>query len=389
MRCLGTLGCQVGWLLKCPLAWRMGDEHEMTAEHQEFLDVYTAARRGDKKELENLKDGGADFNIRFTNGNTPLMWAARMGLKDAVNMLLEHGASLEAKNDFGSTALSEAAEQGREDVVRALINAGATRTTQDQMRSTPLMLAARNGMVEAAMAIVEQRKVQGPEGVEDEPMVDLEQKDSHGYTALMWAVLSGHIKVVRLLTSKGASIEQTNNNGVSVFAMAARMGQDTILKALLEEAVSAMTPEEVEVKIKRACALLATPDKKGHTALMWAVSAASAVASGSADGGEPPAVRAKECCRIILDGQAKDGGLETIDSQNVDGDTALIWAAAGGHTEITTYLIDKGASRTITNAMNLTATQMAKEMGMTACEEICQPQVSPRRGRQSTMSSAE
>ena len=42
----------------------------------------------------------------------------------------------------------------------------------------------------------------------------------------------------------------------------------------------------IEVKIKRANALLATPDKKGHTALMWAVSAASAVASSSADGGE-------------------------------------------------------------------------------------------------------
>jgi|EP01043_Picozoa_sp_COSAG02_P067250 ankyrin repeat protein len=360
---------------------------EITAEHQEFLDVYTAARRGDKKEMEELKAGGADIDIRFTNGNTPLMWAARMGLKDAVNMLLENGADLEAKNNFGSTALSESAEQGREDVVTALIDAGATRTTQDQMRNTPLMLAARNGMAEAAAAIVAQRKVQGADGLEDEPMMDLEQKDTEGYTALMWAVLSGHIKVVRLLTGKGASIEETNNNGVSVFAMAARMGQDAILKVLLEKVVSGgMTAEEADANIKRANSLLSTPDRKGNTALMWAVNAAS---GSTADGGELPAVQAKECCRIILDGQAKEGGLATIDSQNADGDTALIWAAAGGFAEIATYLLEKGASRTIKNVMNLTAAEMAKELGMTACEEICQPEVLPRRGRASTLSFAE
>ena len=56
--------------------------------------------------MEELKAGGADIDIRFTNGNTPLMWAARMGLKDAVNMLLENGADLEAKNNYGSTPTS-------------------------------------------------------------------------------------------------------------------------------------------------------------------------------------------------------------------------------------------------------------------------------------------
>lgn len=366
----------------------MAEPKELTAEHAEFLDVYTAARRGDTKELGELKAGGADIDVRFTNGNTPLMWAARMGLKDAVALLLENGADVEAKNNFGGTALSEAAEQGREEVVTALVDAGASRTTENQMRNTPLMLAARNGMLGAAAAIVYQRKVQGAEGVEEEPMVDLEQKDTEGYTALMWAVLSGHIKVVRLLTSKGASIEATNNNGISIFAMAARMGQDAILKALLEGAVLADTPEEADAKVKRVNRLLATPDKKGNTALMWAVSAASSASAG-AEGAEDPVARANACCRIILDGQAKQGGLETIDNQNADGDTALIWAAAGGYTEIASYLLDKGASRTIANAMGFTAAVVAKELGMTACEEICRPQETTRRERQFSMSSGE
>ena len=371
----------------------MAEPKELTAEHAEFLDVYTAARRGDTKELGELKAGGADIDVRFTNGNTPLMWAARMGLKDAVALLLENGADVEAKNNFGGTALSEAAEQGREEVVTALVDAGASRTTENQMRNTPLMLAARNGMLGAAAAIVYQRKVQGAEGVEEEPMVDLEQKDTEGYTALMWAVLSGHIKVVRLLTGKGASIDNTNANGVTVFAMAARMGQDAILKALLEVVVTAMTPEELEANIQIANQLLGIRDKKQNTALMWAVSAASSASSSNADAGAEPGAdarsRARECCRIILDGQAKEGGLATLNSQNVDGDTALIWAAASGQTEIAAYLLDKGASRTITNEMNNTAAEMAKELGFTACEELCQPLSSPRRARTSTMTPAE
>jgi ankyrin repeat protein len=374
----------------------MDDDDEnagMSADQQEFLDVYTAARRVDEKEMDALMEGGADVNIRFTNSNTPLIWAARMGLKDAVNMLLSKSADMEAKNGFGSTALSEAAEQGRDDVVRALIDAGANRTTQDQRNNTPLMLAARNGMSEAAAAIVEQRKIQGPDGPEDEPMMDLEQQDTEGNTALMWAVLSGHIKVVRLLTGKGASIDNTNANGVTVFAMAARMGQDAILKALLEVVVTAMTPEELEANIQIANQLLGIRDKKQNTALMWAVSAASSASSSNADAGAEPGAdarsRARECCRIILDGQAKEGGLATLNSQNVDGDTALIWAAASGQTEIAAYLLDKGASRTITNEMNNTAAEMAKELGFTACEELCQPLSSPRRARTSTMTPAE
>ena len=52
---------------------------------------------------------------------------------------------------------------------------------------------------------------------------------------------------------------------------------------------------------------------------------------------------AKECVRIILDGQAKEGGLETLNWQNKDGDTALIWAAEAGQAEIAQYLMEKGA----------------------------------------------
>ena len=51
---------------------------------------------------------------------------------------------------------------------------------------------------------------------------------------------------------------------------------------------------------------------------------------------------AKECVRIILDGQAKEGGLETLNWQNKDGDTALIWAAEAGQAEIAQYLMEKG-----------------------------------------------
>lgn len=358
---------------------------ELGADHKEFLDIYTAARRGDAKELGLLMEGGADIDIRFTNANTPLIWACRMGLKDAAIMLLEAGADLEAKNEFGSTALGEAAEQGRQEVVAALIDAGANKLTQDQRHNTPLMLAARNGMVEAVGAILEQAKVQSEvegEGEVDGPMMDLEQHDTEGYTAVMWAVLSGHIKAVRLLTAKGASIENVNANGVTVFGMAARMGQDAILKALLEVVVTAMTPEELEVNILRANKLLGITDKKQCSVLMWAVRAASAPSSGD---GDDPKARAKECCRIILDGQAKQGGLDTLDSQNADGDTALIWAASAGQTDIVQYLLDKGADRLVKNAMNNTACDMAKELGHTGCEELCAPMSATKRERRQTL----
>ena len=277
----------------------------MTEEHVAFLDVYNAAKRDDPKALRGLIDGGANLDVAYSNGNTPLIWAARMGHKQAVKLLLEHGADINARNAFGCTALHEAAEHGRADEVRLLVEHGVERGVQATRSdgtggNTPLMLAARNGQVGAAAALVEQRS--------EEPL-DLEQRDSEGNTALMWAILCGQIKVVRLLQAKKASVENVDKKGVSVFGMAARMGQEVILKALLEEVVSPTStlplgaappnPEQLaaaqEENLAKANKLLGMTDENGNTALMWAVRAAGAMPTSKRPTmpGTPPESRSR------------------------------------------------------------------------------------------------
>ena len=279
----------------------------MTEEHVAFLDVYNAAKRDDPKALRGLIDGGANLDVAYSNGNTPLIWAARMGHKQAVKLLLEHGADINARNAFGCTALHEAAEHGRADEVRLLVEHGVERGVQATRSdgtggNTPLMLAARNGQVGAAAALVEQRS-------EEEEPLDLEQRDSEGYTALMWAILCGQIKVVRLLQAKKASVENVDKKGVSVFGMAARMGQEVILKTLVEEVVSPTStlplgaappnPEQLaaqqEENLVKANKLLGMRDESGNTALMWAVRAAGAMPTSKRPTmpGTPPESRSR------------------------------------------------------------------------------------------------
>eukprot|EP01045_Picozoa_sp_COSAG04_P020248 COSAG04_NODE_2052_length_4910_cov_2.514446_3_plen_102_part_00 len=79
---------------------------------------------------------------------------------------------------------------------------------------------------------------------------------------------------------------------------------------------------------------------------------------------------AKECVRIILDGQAKEGGLETLNWQNKDGDTALIWAAEAGQAEIAQYLMEKGAPPPPSPPSQLCAPEVSVDLNQRGSENL-------------------
>lgn len=74
---------------------------------------------------ELLLSHGADPNMRYVVGDTPIMAAARNGDLTMILLLLKHGADLNAKGGGGVTALSMARKHGDIAVVRALLDLGA------------------------------------------------------------------------------------------------------------------------------------------------------------------------------------------------------------------------------------------------------------------------
>jgi len=64
---------------------------------------------------------------------------------------------------------------------------------------------------------------------------DINAKDDHGFTALMWAVVGGHFHAVKLLLDKGADINAKNNNGQTALMHAALGGEVDAVKLLLDK----------------------------------------------------------------------------------------------------------------------------------------------------------
>jgi ankyrin repeat protein len=109
--------------------------------------------------------------------------AASFAGVEAVDLLCEYGWSVTSPTDLGFTPLMAAAERGRADMVRHLSDAD----------------------------------------------VDLDARDAHGLTALMYAAKGQHPETVEILLRAGASAEVKDNRGWSAARHARLRGVGTQL----------------------------------------------------------------------------------------------------------------------------------------------------------------
>ena len=271
------------------------------------------------------------------------MWSARVGCVQAARILLESGASVSATNEFGATALHEAVDSGSQEVAALLVERGADPNVQDGRGNTPLMLAARCGHGNADVSASVVRTL-----MESDTAVGLEVTNNDGQTALTWAVVNGHIKLVRLLMQQGSDPMTIDNDGRGILAVTAGTGQENLMKAMLESVLSANTPEEVTKSNQKAARMFSLQDNSGNTPLI------AAARHSGARGGDPSEAESAslDCCKVVC---SYEGGRETIDMQNHDGDTALIGAVRADRATVVAFLIEQGADRAVENNWGMTA----------------------------------
>ena len=131
------------------------------------------------------------------------MYAAREGHIEVVRLLLADGADIHAQDAYyGRTVLAWAAWAGQMEVVRLLLDNGADIHTRTNEGTTALVLAVLEGHVEVARILVEQWVAEG----------DVDARYDDDTTVLMWAARAGHVEMVRFLLTNGANIHAQNNN---------------------------------------------------------------------------------------------------------------------------------------------------------------------------------
>ena len=163
-----------------------------TAGAQNIID---AVKSGDLARVKTIVDKAPSLvRAKDKVGNTPLHHAAIAGAVPMIEWLLSKGADVEAANTEALTPLFEAIRNGKDEAARVLIEKGA-RTDGALQRAA---MKNRTAVMEALIA----------------KGVDIEAKDSQGYTALtMVTRVGGPFEALELLVKKGANINLPDSLG--------------------------------------------------------------------------------------------------------------------------------------------------------------------------------
>lgn len=155
-------------------------------------DLLAASVANNAKAIHDLLENGADPNVEFENGVTPLINVAALGNDRAIQMLLRAGARIDEDGRNGCTPLTWAARNGWDKTVALLLDNGADIDHRDLGGMTPLMRAAWNGQTDAVRTLVERG-------------ADFQTLDKNGHSALTFALAGVHPKVEEVLRNAGAT----------------------------------------------------------------------------------------------------------------------------------------------------------------------------------------
>lgn len=150
-----------------------------------------------------------------------LIDAAMYGRLEEVNEAIDDGADVETRNDRGMTALMYAAFYGHVGVLRRLLEAGADPNARvidkygpgsSDHNSTALMQTADSVFIGNHDEVIRTLVEAG---------ADLDLKDSHGRTALMWSTRRSPLAAKTLL-ELGADVDCRDNDGETALMKAVR-----------------------------------------------------------------------------------------------------------------------------------------------------------------------
>ena len=197
--------------------------------------------------VNDLVIAGADLNAQDVEGDTALHLAAAKGYGRIVATLLQKGADKNALSHDGKTPLLRASMEGRLRAVKILLAFGADFNIRTDSGHSPLQaaasgnsphdVAAGDGHVPVLQAILSRG-------------ADINDRDNEGFAAIHMAVDDDRAEAVDALIEAGADIELKSNFGYTPF-----------LYAGLRSSCRAMTV------LRQHGASVAARDYKGATAM--------------------------------------------------------------------------------------------------------------------------
>lgn len=330
-----------------------------------------------------LLNAGANVDVQSQTYGTPMQRAADMDNEDLVQLFIKKGADINAHNTQTSrqssgssnSTLAAAAWGGHKKIVSILLKNGArTDLRSQEPRLHILHQAATYAMLDLAEYCLNSGEcpidMKTNEGrYDDDLLVNL--------TPLSIACAEGHVDMVQLLLSHGASLEHVGE-GLTLLHLAARHGHARVVTLLIEKSLDtrgeALTRQFVDEPITK---------QGGDTALheaAWSGSVKTvsvlldhnALYTSNRNGVTPLHIAAwkskPKVIQLLLESSKHNGinGNFAIDARNMWGKTPLIYAAHKGHHVASVMLVENGADYTVCDNTNNSPLHYAASRGYRA-----------------------
>jgi ankyrin repeat protein len=345
---------------------------------------FDAAKVGDARMLTALIKHGHNVNEPLRNGRTALHVAAAHGQSEIVRILLDHGAYAKPSNEMVPSALFLACHHGHPHVVDILLRRAKAVPPDDcypKGDDTALSRAASRGHERIVRLLVSAG-------------ADVNQRTGTSATALMRAAAQGHASIVAYLVDHGADPALRNEQGLTARDAARRAGHSPVAKLLEKEeargkrlpvnspvlravaggdleAVQHFLDAGVSVDSARIMgpALLHVAVIRHRPAMVEFLLSRGADTEITAGEGITPLMAAAQT------GARAEAGLllrygAKVDARADNGRSALMFAILGNHEAIVEMLLRHGADANVEDAQGMTPLKAARKIDNPHVEQL-------------------
>jgi ankyrin repeat protein len=227
----------------------------MTSNENELNSAIQIASHGKQPEIVELMSNFR--NKGFKDVNAFLLYACEKGFVLAVDILLNKGANVDVKNAEGLTLLLLASRNGHVEAVFLLLIKRADIYKMNNELNDAYNIVDHARHIETAKVlsdINQDSRIKDNKGIAliyaskkgftlavkillNEHDVDVNMRDgnNHGWTAIMFTSINGHVETVGELLRKNVDVNLVDNEGWTALMLACSKGYAEIVRKLLEK----------------------------------------------------------------------------------------------------------------------------------------------------------